>query len=266
VPEGFGLGVMWCPVWPRVSLPVGMDQPRAAEGVDRLFPFVAEDLVRMARHVRPYLTHPAAIAVDGRPLLAIFHAWRLAAVLGPAARDAVEAMRAAAGGLYVAGCINAASDADTLAPVGLDALTSLVWWPDWNGPPRQDYAALAAARRRDWEALGARLAIPLLPSVAVGWDATPRGKRDWDGVRPGFPYTPVVEGNTPEAVAAAVASALDLLDTSGAPPDRPAMIASWNEWSESHRLEPCQRWGDAHLRALAALRRGSEAQARDLGE
>jgi hypothetical protein len=39
--------------------------------VDRLFPFVAEDLVRMARHVRPYLTHPAAIAVDGRPLQAI---------------------------------------------------------------------------------------------------------------------------------------------------------------------------------------------------
>ncbi len=97
---------------------------------------------------------------------------------------------------------------------------------------------------------------PYLPSIAAGWDATPRGKRDWDGQRLGFPWTPVLEGATPEAVAHAVGEGLAYLDRRGAPADHPVFIASWNEWSESHRLEPCVRWGDGYLRALARLRGG----------
>src|SRR5688572_12271126 len=53
VPRDFGLGILWCPVWPRVALPIGMDQPSVAEGVDRLFAFTAGDLLRMVEHVLP---------------------------------------------------------------------------------------------------------------------------------------------------------------------------------------------------------------------
>ena len=47
VPPGFRFGILWCPVWPRVSLPVGMGEPSTAEGPDRLFPFTADDLLAL---------------------------------------------------------------------------------------------------------------------------------------------------------------------------------------------------------------------------
>ena len=261
VPDGFRFGILWCPVWPRVALPIGMDQPPGPQGPDRLFAFGAADLLALVDYLLPYLSHPRAIHVDGRPLLGVFHGWRLAAELGAAAAAAIAAMRAHARsrglpGLYLTGCMNSAADAAVLAPLGLDALTSYVWWPDWNGPARQDYAAQGAARRADWEHLARTQPLPYLPSIAAGWDATPRGKRDWDGQRLGFPWTPVLEGATPEAVAHAVGEGLAYLDRRGAPADHPVFIASWNEWSESHRLEPCVRWGDGYLRALARLRGG----------
>jgi hypothetical protein len=259
VPAGFDLGMMWCPVWPRVALPIGMADPPTAEGTDRHFPFDGDDLVRMCERAHAALAHPRAFRVDGRPLLAVFQGWRLAAALGADARPAIAALRrwargAGLPGLFIAACLNQPADADALADIGLDALTSYVFWPDWGGPARQDYAALAAARRADWESLRARLPIPFWPAVTVGWDATPRGRRDWDGVTRRFPFTPVLEHATPAAVAAAIGSALDFLDEGGAPAGWPVLVASWNEWSESHRLEPCVRWGDAHLRAIAALR------------
>ncbi|MCW5808929.1 MAG: glycoside hydrolase family 99-like domain-containing protein [Deltaproteobacteria bacterium] len=260
LPEAFRFGILWCPVWPRVRLPVGMADPSTGHGTDRMFPFTAADLRALVDHLLPYLAHRRAIRIDGRPLLAVFHAWRLAAELGVGAADAIAAMREHARrrglpGLYLAGCINGPADVTALATIGLDALTSYVWWPDWNGPARQDYRALTEQRVADWARVADELAIPYLPSIAAGWDATPRGTRAWDGVRLGFPWTPVVEGATPDAVAAAVARGLAFLDERGAPGDQPVMIASWNEWSESHRLEPCLRWGDGYLRALAALRR-----------
>lgn len=260
LPAGFRFGILWCPVWPRMALPIGMHDPSTAQGTDRLFPFCAADLIALLDYLLPYLTHPRAILVDGRPLLSVFHAWRLAAELGAGAAQAIAELRAHASrrglpGLYLVGCINGPDDVAALSSVGLDALTSYVWWPEWNGPPRQDYGALATARRADWGRVAAQLAIPYLPSVAAGWDATPRGTRDWDGHRIGFPWTPIVEGATPDAVAAAVAGAFEFLDERGAAADHPVLIASWNEWSESHRLEPCVRWGDGYLRALAALDR-----------
>ena len=261
LPPAFRFGIMWCPVWPRVALPVGMTDPSTAHGTDRLFPFTAEDLLALVDHLLPYLSHRRAIHVDGRPLLAVFHGWRLATELGAGAADAIARLREHARrrglpGLYLAGCINSPADAVALAPVGLDALTSYVWWPEWTGPARQDYGALTTARVADWTRVAADLPIPYLPSIAAGWDATPRGTRDWDRRRIGFPWTPVVEGATPDAVARAVAHGFAFLAERDAPIDHPVLIASWNEWSESHRLEPCARWGDGFLRALAGLDRG----------
>lgn len=254
-PPEFGIGVLWIPVWPRVSLPIGMHEPSVAKGVDRLFPFTAGDLRRLVDHLTPRLTHPKAICVGGKPLLAIFHGWRLREQLGDTLAATLEALRLREPRPYLAGVINQLAEADLLDAEGFDALTSYVWWPEWHGPARQDYRSLGEARMRDWDTIRQRCATPYLPSVTTGWDSTPRGKRDWDGLRIGFPYTPVIEGNTPRAVADAVKRAVRWLDEAGAPPDHPVMVASWNEWSESHRLEPCERLGTAHLDALARLRR-----------
>ena len=43
----------------------------------------------------------------------------------------------------------------------------------------------------------------------MGWDASPRTNQDGPFMDAGYPYTPVLEGNTPEAFEAALRAARD---------------------------------------------------------
>ena len=91
-----------------------------------------------------------------------------------------------------------------------------------------------------------------MPSVSPGWDASPRAA-DFGTERPGkYPWSPVVVGEHParfqEALARAVRSA-------GLSPEEPTVfVASLNEWSEGHYLEPDVRFGTAWLEAVRAAR------------
>lgn len=123
--------------------------------------------------------------------------------------------------------------------------------PEWRGPRLQDYAACAAARAAQWDGYAAGSGLPYMPSVAPGWDASPRGA-DFGSARPDrYPWSPVVVGEHPDRFAAALCRAL----RRPAQVDEPlTFVASLNEWSEGHYLEPDQRFGDGWLRAVAAAR------------
>jgi len=164
-----------------------------------------------------------------------------------------RASKAGLPGLFLVGILNCAADARMLAGLGLDAITSYIWWPEWRGPWIQQYLELGKIRIEEWSIVQSRIEVPYLPSIATGWDATPRGRRDWDGRTSRFPWSPIVQGNTPQAVARMLSEGLDFLDRRGVPSTWPIMLASWNEWSEGHFLEPCTLWGDGHLKAIAAL-------------
>jgi hypothetical protein len=90
--------------------------------------------------------------------------------------------------------------------------------------------------------------------VATGWDASPRGA-DFGDARPDkYPWSPVVTGDHPGAFADALSRALHFRSPRGVD-DPLVLVASLNEWSEGHYLEPDQRFGHGMLDAVRVARR-----------
>jgi len=64
----------------------------------------------------------------------------------------------------------------------------------------------------------------------------------------------VVTGSCPEHFASFLQQAAGYAQ--GAEPDPMLFIASWNEWSEGHYLEPDQRFGPGWLQAVRQVAGG----------
>ena len=92
-----------------------------------------------------------------------------------------------------------------------------------------------------------------MPSVTPGWDASPRAA-DFGAERPRkYPWSPVVTGEQPAKFHEALRRAVRFTETH-AHPDPLVMVASLNEWSEGHYLEPDERFGHGWLEAVGAAR------------
>ena len=133
--------------------------------------------------------------------------------------------------------------------IGFDSVTHYVLLPDWKGPFQQDYREYAELRASQWQSFGDRANLPYMPAVAPGWDASPRGA-DFGTKRPDkYPWSPVIIGEHPDLFAAAVQRARAF--RSPVSVDDPlVLIASLNEWSEGHYLEPDERFGMGWLEAV----------------
>ena len=94
-----------------------------------------------------------------------------------------------------------------------------------------------------------------MPSVAPGWDASPRAA-DFGKTRPDrYPWSPVVTGEHPDLFREALRRALAF--RSPTPVEDPLVfVASLNECTEGHVLEPDTRFGNGWLEAVAAARQG----------
>jgi hypothetical protein len=89
--------------------------------------------------------------------------------------------------------------------------------------------------------------------VAPGWDASPRGA-DYGDARPDkYPWSPVVTGEHPQLFGEALRRARAFRSPHDVD-DPLLLIASWNEWSEGHYLEPDQRFGMGWLEAVRSAR------------
>jgi hypothetical protein len=85
--------------------------------------------------------------------------------------------------------------------------------------------------------------------VSPGWDASPRGA-DFGPARPDkYPWSPVVTGEHPDLFREAVRRAARFATGQGTS-DPLVFIASLNEWSEGHSIEPDERHGMAWLEAV----------------
>ena len=140
--------------------------------------------------------------------------------------------------------------------LGFDSVTNYVLLPDWKGEFLQDYAERVAIRAAEWPQIAARAGVPYHPAVSPGWDASPRGA-DFGAARPRkYPWWPVVTGEHPAQFQAAVARAVDFAGRSPLPDDeRLVFVASLNEWSEGHYLEPDTRFGHGWIEAVRDGRR-----------
>ena len=78
---------------------------------------------------------------------------------------------------------------------------------------------------------------PYFPNVTVGWDSSPRACQTDTLIAQGYPFTAVIEGNTPQKFGHYLESAKAFLDASGNR-NKILTVNSWNEWTEGSYLEP----------------------------
>ena len=255
--EGAGtpFGLMWANRMPRGVLPVRRADLPVIEGT-RLVPTDADDFVALVAHIAArYFTRPNYLKIEGRPYFSIFDSTFFVSEQG-----AAEAARAIRGArewlrshghpdLHLAAVDPARQVIGDVRAIGFDSVTHYVLLPDWRGPQTQDYEERALLRAGEWAGYAARSGLPYMPSIAPGWDASPRAL-DLGPERPGkYPWSPVVTGESPARFEAALRRGVAFTAAHGHA-DPLLFVASLNEWSEGHYLEPDERWGAGWLQAL----------------
>lgn len=244
---------MWANRMPRRVLPVRRADVPVLDA-SRAVPSDVDDFVAfVAMLATNYFARPNYLRVAGRSYLSIYDSTFFLRELG--VDGATRAVRAARSWLLANGHADLHLAAVDPAPetwphlrgVGFDSVTHYVLLPDWRGPFDQDYAERAAIRADEWDGFADGTGLPYMPSVSPGWDATPRGV-DFGDARPDkYPWSPVVTGCSPDRFRTALERALRR--------DSPlTFVASLNEWSEGHYLEPDERFGTGWLEAVGAAK------------
>ncbi len=262
-PEGaaFPFALMWANRMPRRVLPVRrVDAPVIED--DRLVPSDVEDFVALMRYIAErYFVRDNYLRVAGRAYFSIFDSTFLVKELGAdgtrtAIRKTREMLRSVGlPDVYLAAIEPNADIIGQVRELGFDAVTNYVLLPDWKGEFLQDYAECVAIRASQWPQIAARSGLPYHPAVTPGWDASPRGA-DFGSARPNkYPWWPIITGESPEQFRAAVTRAVAYARSSGRAADEQLVfVASLNEWSEGHYLEPDTRFGLGWIEAVRDAR------------
>ena len=102
----------------------------------------------------------------------------------------------------------------------------------------EDYNVIMDAVEKEWERIDSSYDFTYYPHISVGWDNSPR-----TGV------SAVVKNNTPENFEKALRKAKSFVDRH--PKQKPLItINSWNEWTETSYLMPCNVFGYGYLEAV----------------
>ena len=253
----FPFALMWANRMPRRVLPVRRADSEVIDPARRVSSDI-DDFVELMLYVaRRYFVREQYLRVRDRCYFSIFDSTYFIRELGrDVARAAIsrarEALRAEGLPPLHLGAIDPSAEVrGDLVSLGFDSVTHYVLLADWKGEFQQDYAERARARAAEWPVTQAQCGLPYHPSVAPGWDASPRGA-DFGAERPKkYPWWPVVTGEHPALFRAAVARAVAYARQSGLHPDEQLVfIASLNEWSEGHYLEPDTRYGLGWIEAV----------------
>ncbi len=142
-----------------------------------------------------------------------------------------------------------ADPARLVEELGFDSVTSYVWIHHWN-PGRASTVPYETALDQYldyWDK--ADFKVPYFPNLTVGWDSSPRTVQSdvWDTTL-GYPFMPIITGNTPRAIRAACEAILDKCPLRG----KPALLTinAWNEWTEGSMLEPSRDFGLGYLESI----------------
>ena len=255
----FPFAVMWANRMPRKVLPVKRTRDREIHP-DRLVYTDPDDFLALVRFLAErYFHRPNYFRLGGRVLFSIFDSTFFVRQMGAeGARKVIrEARRTLAGRGFPDLHLMALNPAPSLIPdlrrIGFDSASHYVLLPEWKGEYLQDYGSLASRRRAEWPGLLREAGIPYFPSVSPGWDATPRGVMHGGRQVKRYPWWPVVVGSGPERFRDFLAAAVRFSRRGGE--HALTFIASWNEWSEGHYLEPDVRYGTGWLEAVREARR-----------
>ncbi|MFH0780929.1 MAG: glycoside hydrolase family 99-like domain-containing protein [Pseudomonadota bacterium] len=257
--SSFRFALMWANRMPRRVMPV-KDKDAAVIDAQRLVYTDPEDFLAFIHLIgERYFSHPNYLRVDDAAYLSIFDTTFFLRQLGlETARQAIALARDwlranGLGTLHLAAIDPIAEHRSMLRHLGFDSVTHYVLLPDWKGPWLQDYTLATASKAECWPEYARQCGLPYCPSVSPGWDATPRGSQFGREKPRRYPWWPIVTGSNPAAFHKALRRALLWAKVHQAPC---CHLASWNEWSEGHYLEPDADFGYGWLEAVKEARRG----------
>ena len=140
---------------------------------------------------------------------------------------------------------------ELLERLGFDSATSYVWLHHHELPdfPKTSYGAYREANVKDFEKFAKQYNIPFYPNVTMGWDPSPRTVQSDVYENIGYPFTAILDGNTPEEFKKALGQAREFLDKGIIKPEI-LTINAWNEWTEGSYLEPDTINGMSYLEAI----------------
>jgi hypothetical protein len=102
-----------------------------------------------------------------------------------------------------------------------------------------------------WHKTRQSFTLPYFPNVTMGWDSSPRTLQSETFTNAGYPFMPMLSGNSPAAFKQALHEAKQFLDQQNVP--RILTINAWNEWTEGSYLEPDTEDGMAYLEAIRTI-------------
>lgn len=134
--------------------------------------------------------------------------------------------------------------------LGLDSLTTYVTLVNFNSNKTiLNHFDCVLDQPGIWENIQSRTKLPFFPSVASGWDASARGAH-MNGFRiKKFPWSPVVIDSNPNDFEKNLFLAKDWCLEKKVD----LHIASWNEWSEGHYIEPDEKFGYEFLEKVSGI-------------
>lgn len=209
------------------------------------------------RNIEKYFKHPQYYKIDGKPVFMIYDIPQLITGLGGVEEtiDALnwfqeETKRAGFPGLDlqltmwsinvnysgVDGNRSSEPENDFVNKLGFTSSThyQFVHFTDVN----RDYLEIMEDVKKEWSRIDSTFDITYYPHVSVGWDNSPRTKT-----------SAVVKNNTPENFKKALLDAKSYVDNH--PNQAPLItINSWNEWTETSYLQPCNVYGYGYLKAI----------------
>ncbi len=256
----FPFALMWANRMPRGVLPVKRPRDPVIEPA-RLVYTDPEDFACLIDFLaKNYFSRPNYFKIAGHPLLSIYDSTFFIRQMGLArCRQAVDQAnlhlkKLGFPGLHLMAVNPAPSFLKDYHLAGFDSLTHYVNLPQWKGEYLQDYQDLSRLRSAEWYKMPTATPLPYFPSVSPGWDATPRATMH-GGFRPRrYPWWPVVTGEHPDLFYRFGKAALRFSCSCSNIPIPLIFVASMNEWSEGHYLEPDKRYGTGWLEAIRQAR------------
>ncbi|RKX38056.1 MAG: hypothetical protein DRP64_16350 [Verrucomicrobia bacterium] len=228
-----------------------------------------EAFEKLVQHcIDTYFKHPSYWLIDGCPYFSVYELTKLLASFGSVAatREMLDRFRAAvkaAGfpGLHLNAIIwnnpilpgeqTAVDPYDLIEKLGFDSVTSYIWihHAELSKFPLTDFLDVEEQYFKYWEKAQAECPVPYYPNLTMGWDPSPRTVQSDRYLNRGYPFTPIIDGNTPEAFkqsAARIKARMDELNL----PNAFVTINAWNEWTEGSYLEPDTKNGMEYLEAI----------------
>jgi len=219
----------------------------------------ADDLAHI-RWLATAFRDPRYIRVDGKPLFLVYRAGKLPDPLRTTAVWRTEAMKLGIGELFLCR-VQAIRERDDPVAIGFDA--AVEFQPEFGYMATPLTASLTwRMNRRMWRRRGhkiydyaevvqrvlAKEPPPFLrfPCVTPMWDNTARRRHD----------ATILTNSTPERYEEWLRTTI-LRSKSMHPKGGLVFVNAWNEWAEGNHLEPCQKWGDAYLKATRRAVEGS---------